>query len=230
MTVKENLTRIQQEVQAACQRVNRDPDEVNIIAVTKYVSIERMQEAFDAGIVHIGENKVQQAVQKWNQLYEHGVWHFIGHLQSNKVKDIIDKMSMIHSLDRLSLAKEIEKRAGAKNIVVPCFIQVNVSGEETKHGLHLDEVESFIQRLEHLPHIQAVGLMTMALYVEDPEETRPIFRQLKALQKRLKAKQYPHAPLNELSMGMSNDYVVAIEEGATFIRLGTSLVGNELKS
>lgn len=224
MVVRENLQKIQQEIKSACERVNRDPNEVKIIAVTKYVDEERTKEVLDEGIVHIGENRVEGGVEKFEALGDRGIWHFIGSLQSKKVKKMIDKFSYIHSLDRLSLAKEIDKRApdGKK---INCFVQLNVSGEETKSGISSEELVPFIKDLSEYPAIHVVGLMTMAPFYEDPEKTRPIFRKLKELQEEVQALGLPYAPCNELSMGMSNDYVVAVEEGATFVRLGSSLVG-----
>jgi len=224
-SVQNNLEKIKQQIERSCANSNRSIEDVKIVAVTKYVDTQRMLEAFEAGLLHIGESKVQAAKEKWEQLAGKGVWHFIGHLQTNKVKDMIDKFKYIHSLDRLSLAKEIEKRAAPINKTVECFVQVNISGEETKHGLEPDQVESFLAQLEGYKHIKVIGLMTMAPYEEDPEATRPVFRSLKALQVELQQKGWEHAPLTELSMGMSNDYHVAIEEGATYIRLGSTLVG-----
>jgi pyridoxal phosphate enzyme (YggS family) len=225
LTVLSNWRVVQSNIEQACKNSSRHPEEINVIAVTKYVDLQRMEEAFDAGLHHVGESKAQDASEKWEKLGHRGIWHFIGHLQSNKVRDVIGKFTYIHSLDRLSLAKEIEKKASNLDVTVPCFIQVNISGEDTKHGLPPEKVEGFIQQLAPFPHIKAIGLMTMAPYYEDPEATRPIFRHLKELQLRLQENAWSHAPLTELSMGMSNDYQVAVEEGATFIRLGTTLVG-----
>lgn len=225
MTVQQNFARIQQEIKNACGRVGRDINSVKIIAVTKYVSDERALEALKSGITHIGENRVEEGVRKWHALNKKGTWHFIGTLQSRKVKEMIDIFDYIHSLDRLSLAREIQKRATK---TMKCFIQVNVSGENSKHGIQPSELKDFVTALEQFPFIEVVGLMTMAPNEEHPEETRPIFRKLKELQKEVQALNLSYAPCKELSMGMSNDYHIAIEEGATFIRLGTSLVGNEL--
>lgn len=222
MTVKQNLARIQQEIDAACQRVGREKNSVKIIAVTKYVSDERAKEALEAGISHIGENRAEEGARKWHVLNGNGTWHFIGTLQSRKVKEMIEIFDYIHSLDRLSLAKEIQKRASNK---VKCFIQVNVSGEDSKHGLQPSQLIEFVTALKQFPFIEVVGLMTMAPNEEDPEATRPNFRKLKDLQKEVQALKLSFAPCEELSMGMSNDFHIAIEEGATFVRIGTSLVG-----
>jgi pyridoxal phosphate enzyme (YggS family) len=224
MTVRDNLAIIRENIEAACQRAGRDPADIRIVAVTKYVSVERAREALEAGITDLGENRDDGLLQKYSVLGDKPTWHFIGTLQSRKVKNIIDKVDYIHSLDRMSLAKEIEKRATKP---MKCFVQVNVSGEATKHGLAVEEVIPFIEQLSDFSHIQVVGLMTMAPYTDDEAVLRACFRQLKSLQENVQALQIANAPCTELSMGMSNDYVIAIEEGATFIRLGTSLVGKQ---
>ncbi|GIN61446.1 YggS family pyridoxal phosphate enzyme [Robertmurraya siralis] len=222
MKVADNLANINEQIQAACNKANRDPDQIKIIAVTKYVSIERAKEAIEAGIVHLGENREEGLNAKRGVLGDKPKWHFIGTLQSRKVKNIIDKVDYIHSLDRLSLAAEIDKRAQRK---VKCFVQVKTSEEESKHGMDPDEVISFIQQLEQYSNIQVVGLMTMAPFTDDEHVLRKCFRALKELQLEIQGKQLDYAPCHELSMGMSNDFKVAIEEGATMIRIGTALVG-----
>ncbi|WP_199426003.1 YggS family pyridoxal phosphate-dependent enzyme [Thermaerobacillus caldiproteolyticus] len=224
MSVRDNLTIIRENIEAACTRAGRDPADIRIVAVTKYVSVERAKEAVAAGITDLGENRDDGLLHKYETLGSEVTWHFIGTLQSRKVKNIIDKVDYIHSLDRLSLAQEIEKRATKR---VKCFVQVNVSGEATKHGVSKEEVIPFIQQLRDFSKIEVVGLMTMAPYTDDEALLRRCFRQLKILQESVQALHIPNAPCTELSMGMSNDYVIAIEEGATFIRLGTSLVGHE---
>lgn len=225
MKVSENLQRIQNEIQQACEKAGRSPEEVTIIAVTKYVSIERAEEALHAGICHLGENRDEGLLEKWEVLQDKPIWHYIGTLQTRKVKNIIDKVSYIHSLDRISLASEIQKRADCS---VNCFIQVNVSGEESKHGIEPENVVDFIHQLEQFPNIHVVGLMTMAPYIEDQELLRKYFRDLKQLQLKVQSLQLRYAPCQELSMGMSNDFAIAIEEGATMIRIGTALVGEEV--
>jgi pyridoxal phosphate enzyme (YggS family) len=195
-----------------------------VIAVTKYVSIERAKEATDAGVQHLGENRDEGLDSKYQEIGETAIWHFIGSLQTRKVKNIIHKVEYIHSLDRLSLAQEINKRASRP---IKCFLQVNVSGEESKHGCSPDDVEGLVTEMESLSNIEIVGLMTMAPFTDNREHIRTCFKQLKVLQQKVQALQLSKAPCQELSMGMSNDYEIAIEEGATFIRIGTSLVGNE---
>ena len=226
MKVIENLQAIQKNITEACVKVNRNPDEVKIIAVTKYVSIERAKEALEAGILHLGENYDEGLMAKWEVLQDKPNWHFIGSLQSRKVKNIIDKVNYIHSLDRLSLAKEINKRA---NHTIKCFVQVNVSGEDSKHGIAPNELKDFIKAINNYPNIEIVGLMTMAPLSDDQSVLRHCFRTLKLLQIEVQQMKLDYAPCAELSMGMSNDFEIAIEEGATFIRIGSSLVGNEQK-
>ncbi|MFC0473094.1 YggS family pyridoxal phosphate-dependent enzyme [Halalkalibacter kiskunsagensis] len=226
MNVKDNLISIQKEINDACNRVNRDPALVQIIAVTKYVSMETTERALDAGLIHIGENRAEGALQKWEALHERGIWHFIGSMQTRKVKKIIGKYEYLHSLDRISLAKEVDKRL-EEGQVMKCFLQVNVSGEESKSGLSPEEVIPFIKELSIFKGIQVIGLMTMAPFFDNAEMTRPVFRKLRKLRDSIMVMKLSHAPCTELSMGMSNDYTVAIEEGATFIRLGSALVGRE---
>ncbi len=224
MTVKEKLQLIKDNIAGVCRKTNRDPAEIKIIAVTKYVSTETAKSAIAAGIEHIGENRDSGLNQKWEAIGEHAVWHFIGTLQTRKVKNIIDKVDYIHSLDRLSLAEEINKRA---DHIIKCFVQVNAANEETKQGLSVDEVVSFVKDLKDFPNIKVVGLMTMAPFTEDEVVLRETFSKVKKLQKDVQALNLSYAPCEELSMGMSNDYKIAIEEGATMIRIGTSLVGKE---
>lgn len=222
MKVKDNLKDIQNNIEKACQKVDRDPADIKLIAVTKYVSTERAQEALEAGIVHLGENRDEGLLKKWEVLKNEPVWHFIGSLQTRKVKNMIDHVSYIHSLDRLSLAEEINKRATQS---MNCLIQVNVSGEESKHGLHPEEVIPFVQQLAQLEKVNVCGLMTMAPLTEEEDLLRSCFKQLKQLQEQVQKLGLTYAPCRELSMGMSNDYTIAVEEGATMIRIGTALVG-----
>lgn len=220
MTVQDNLTTIKQRIHKACLSANRDPEGVQLIAVTKYVTIEQAEEAIQAGILHIGENRDEGLLQKKQVLKNQPQWHFIGSLQTRKVKNIINEVDYIHSLDRLSLAAEINKRS---NQPIKCFIQVNTSGEESKHGLSPEELIPFVKELREYEHIEVVGLMTMAPNTDQEEVIRNCFRSLKQLSKDVQALQLPYASCSELSMGMSNDFEMAIEEGATFIRIGTSL-------
>ncbi|QFT88791.1 hypothetical protein FIU87_09050 [Bacillus sp. THAF10] len=222
--VKNNLQLIKERIQDICANLNRNPEEIKIIAVTKYVSIDRAKEALEAGIVHLGENRDEGLLEKWEEIGEDATWHFIGSLQSKKVKNVINHVGYIHSLDRISLAKELHKRT---EDTIKCFVQVNASEEASKHGLAQEEVIEFIEKLKHYPKIEVVGLMTMAPHTEDESVIRGCFKQLRMLKDQIQDMNLPYAPCEELSMGMSNDYHIAIEEGATFIRIGSSLVGNE---
>ncbi|MDC2864796.1 YggS family pyridoxal phosphate-dependent enzyme [Bacillus sp. BP-3] len=224
MTVQENLAYVEQEVKKACQRVNRFLDEITLVAVTKTVGIEKTNEVLQAGLVHLGENRNEGFLQKYEHFGNKATWHFIGSLQTRKVKEIIHEIDYLHSLDRLSLAKEIQKRATKP---IRCFVQVKTSAEESKQGLDVDEIIDFIYNLQQFDKIEVVGLMTMAPYTDDEMQIRSCFQRLRKLQKQVQDLNLSYAPCMELSMGMSNDYTIAIEEGATFIRLGTILVGKE---
>ncbi len=225
MNVRENFETITREIAETCKQVGRNADEVNLIAVTKYVTDTRVEEAIEAGITDFAENRPQNYIQRKNK-YFNKTWHLIGSLQTRKVRDVINEVDYFHALDRDSLAKEIEKRAEKE---IKCFVQVNVSGEESKHGLTSEEAIEFIKSLEQYSKIKVVGLMTMAPFVEDEEILRNCFRKLRELRDEVKGLNLSHAPCEFLSMGMSNDYKIAIEEGATHIRVGTALVGCELK-
>ena len=224
VTVKENLNKVQSVVKNACEKSNRDVNDITMIVVTKYVTIDRAVEVVGAGLHHLGENRADEGVKKREAIGDQAQWHFIGNLQSRKVKDVVDKFDYFHSLDRLSLAKEINKRApeGKK---VRCFVQVNVSGEESKSGLAPEETIDNIKKISVYESIEIVGLMTMAPFVEDPETVRPYFRKLRELKEEVENLSLAHAPCQHLSMGMSNDYHIAIEEGATFVRIGSAIVG-----
>ncbi|WP_223634869.1 YggS family pyridoxal phosphate-dependent enzyme [Planococcus sp. 4-30] len=206
------------------EQLNAVKDNIQVIAVTKQVGVERTKEAIQAGIRHLGENRPEGLAQKLEAIDEDVSWHYIGNLQTRKVKDVINEIDYLHSLDRLSLAKEIQKRA---NRQVNCFVQVNVSGEESKSGIAPDETMEFIKSLEAYDKIQVVGLMTMAPNTEDERIIREAFKGLKLLQLQVSEKHWTHAPCTECSMGMSNDYLIAAQEGASFVRIGTALVGSE---
>lgn len=219
--IVDNLVGIQKNIEQAKQRTRAKQD-VKIIAVTKEVDVERTQEAIDAGLHHLGENRPEGLSEKLTHIEQAVSWHYIGSLQTRKVKQVINEVDYLHSLDRLSLADEIEKRATK---VVKCFVQANVSGEESKHGLTREQVLTFIEALAGYTKIEIVGLMTMAPNTEDEQVIRNVFRELKLLQQQVVQLNLPYAPCTELSMGMSNDYEIAVEEGATFVRIGTALVG-----
>jgi pyridoxal phosphate enzyme (YggS family) len=218
---------VEQRLEQACARSGRRREDVRVIAVTKYVSARTAEAVVREGVTHIGENRWPDAKAKWESLGNEAIFHYIGSLQTNKAKDVIGKFDYIHSLDRISLAEAIQKRAQALDLKVCCLLQVNVSGEQSKHGLAPDEVKPFLKELRKYDRVKPVGLMTMAPYESEPEATRPVFRALRLLRDELNESAALSEPLTELSMGMSNDFEVAVEEGATWVRLGTVLVGKE---
>jgi pyridoxal phosphate enzyme (YggS family) len=225
VSLQARIEEVERRVTEACSHSGRQREEVQIIAVTKYVSLEATGEAIRSGLTEVGENRWQDAQLKWEAYGTEANWHFIGHLQTNKVKDVLGKFQYIHSLDRLSLAEEIHKKAFAQGIQVKCLLQLNVSGEESKYGLPPEELFTFAEQVSKLPNIEVIGLMTMAPHEGDKEATRPVFRELRRLRDELNAKQIFNYPIPHLSMGMSNDFEVAIEEGATWVRLGSVLIG-----
>ncbi|MCC3381535.1 YggS family pyridoxal phosphate-dependent enzyme [Paenibacillus farraposensis] len=225
MSLQDRLSTVEHRIREACGRCGRSEEEIQIIAVTKYTTAKATEQVLLSGLTHVGESRAQEAKSKWEVLQPRGTWHFIGHLQTNKVKEVIGKFEYIHSLDRLSLMKEIEKQAAGLNVVVNCFIQVNVSGEKSKQGLAPETLFSFAQEVSRMKQIRVVGLMTMAPHESDAEATRPVFRELKRLRDELNTREIFAYPVPHLSMGMSNDFEVAIEEGATWLRLGSILVG-----
>ena len=223
MNVEQNLEEINSNINKSLESAENDT-RPNVIAVTKYVTIERAKEAYDAGIRNFGENRLEGFQAKKEALPNDAIMHFIGTLQSRKVKEVIDNIDYLHALDRKSLAKEINKRA---THTVNCFGQVNVSGEESKHGIALNEVNDFIEMLSQYENIRIVGLMTMAPFTEDEAQIRNVFKQLREKRDEINKLNLDYAPCTELSMGMSNDYEIATEEGATYVRIGTKLVGKE---
>lgn len=227
VALQDRMREVERRIGEACRRSGRAREEVNVVAVTKYVSAKTAVHAVAQGIRHVGENRWPDSEEKWRLLQGQAVFHFIGSLQTRKVKDVVGRFDYIHSLDRLPLAEEIQKRAAALGIVVPCFVQVNVSGEESKHGLQPEELPDFAKAIRTLDRVRPVGLMTMAPLESEPEETRPVFRGLRQLRDELNAREAFGEPLTELSMGMSGDFEVAVEEGATWVRLGSVLVGRE---
>ena len=225
--IKDRLQAIEERIQAACDRAGRKREEVKIIAVTKYIDAQAIGDLLDVGIMDIGENRVQDALPKHDLHGDRGTWHFIGHLQTNKAKEVVGRFPYIHSLDRVSLAQELNKRGEALDTIVNCFLQVNISGEETKFGLSPNDVLAFLRETSNMKHIKIIGLMTMAPVVDNQEEARQVFRGLYEWKERINELAFPHAHIEELSMGMSSDFEVAIEEGATYIRLGSVLVKPE---
>lgn len=224
-TIQQNIQEIEEKIVAAANRAGRKREDILLLAVSKTIETERIKEAVDYGLVELGENKVQEILEKYDVMGENVQWHLIGHLQTNKVKYIIDKVKLIHSVESLKLAKEIEKRAAAKGIIADILIEVNIAGEESKFGLRPEEVEDFIREISIMQHICVKGLMAVAPFVENPEENRHYFRQLKELLVDINAKKIDNINMDILSMGMSGDFEVAIEEGATIVRVGTAIFG-----
>lgn len=223
--IAENIAQVQKNIEEACKAVNRDPSEVTLISVSKTKPVSMLQEAYDAGSRDFGENKVQEIMDKYPQLPSDIKWHMIGHLQRNKVKYIVDKVELIHSVDSLRLAETIEQEAAKHQVIVPILIEVNVAEEESKFGLKTEEVISLVESVAAFPHIHIKGLMTIAPYVENPEDNREIFRQLKKLSVDIAAKNINNVNMSVLSMGMTGDYQVAVQEGATMVRVGTGIFG-----
>lgn len=223
--IRENMDQVKENIALACAKAGRDPREVTLITVSKTKPVELLQEAYDAGSRDFGENKVQEMTDKIPQLPDDIRWHMIGHLQRNKVKYIVDKAALIHSVDSLRLAEEISKEAQKHRIVVDILVEVNVAEEESKFGADTSEVFALVEEIAELPGIHICGLMTIAPYVADAELNRPIFRKLKELSVDIAAKNIDNVCMNILSMGMTGDYQVAVEEGATYVRVGTGIFG-----
>lgn len=223
--LKENLEAVEEKVERACEVSGRDRSEVTLIAVSKTKPVEMLQEIYEAGVRDFGENKVQELTEKYEIMPKDMRWHMIGHLQRNKVKYIVDKTTLIHSVDSLRLAQEISKEAVKKDVVVSILIEVNISGEETKFGLNEEETISMVEEIAKLPNLLIKGLMTVAPPVENPEENRAVFRKIKQLSVDITNKNIDNVTMEILSMGMTNDYTVAIEEGATMVRVGTGIFG-----
>ncbi len=223
--LKENLAFVENEIQEACKRAGRDRRDVTLIAVSKTKPVSELKEAYDLGVRVFGENKVQELADKYEKLPKDIHWHMIGHLQRNKVKYIIDKVDLIHSVDSLRLAETIESEAAKRNITVNILIEVNVAGEESKFGLSPQELPKFVEEVAKFPHIRVQGLMTIAPFVEDSEENRAIFESLRKLSVDIEGKNVDNMTMRVLSMGMTNDYSVAVEEGATMVRVGTGIFG-----
>ncbi len=223
--VIENLKKVEDKITAACLRAGRAREDVTLIAVSKTKPESMVEEAYSVGQRDFGENKVQEICRKIEVLPQDIRWHMIGHLQRNKVRQVVGKACMIHSVDSLRLAEAISQEAVKQDSIVPVLIEVNVAQEESKFGVTTEETIALIEAAAKLPHISIRGLMTIAPFVEDPEENRPIFRKLKQLSVDIAAKNINNVTMSVLSMGMTNDYEVAIEEGATMVRVGTGIFG-----
>ncbi len=227
--VKENLLIVENRIKEACKRCGRDRSEVTLIAVSKTKPADMVREAYQWGIRDFGENKVQEICDKYEQLPRDIRWHMIGHLQRNKVKQVIDKAVLIHSVDSVRLAEQIEEEAAKKEICVDILLEVNVADEESKFGFRLEETEQAIRDISVFPHISIKGLMTIAPFVENSEQNRPVFKELNQFYVDMQRKNIDNVNMNMLSMGMTGDYEIAIEEGATLVRVGTGIFGTRYK-
>lgn len=223
--IRDNLDKVKRRMEEACAQSSRAAEDVKLIAVSKTKPISALQEAYSCGCRDFGENKVQELVEKYEALPKDIRWHMIGHLQRNKVKYIVDKVFLIHSVDSLRLAQEIEKEAAKLEKTVNILIEVNVAGEESKFGVTPEEAPAMVKEIAKMPHIRVEGLMTIAPYVVTPEENRRFFAQLRKIYVDIIHKNIDNVFMEELSMGMTGDYEVAITEGATYIRVGTGIFG-----
>lgn len=223
--IRENIELVEKKIEEACKRAGRDCSQAHLIAVSKTKPVEMLEEAYNAGIRDFGENRVQELMEKMPVLPENIRWHMIGHLQRNKVKYIVGKVWMIHSVDSLELAREISREAVKRQVTVKILLEVNVAEEESKFGVTVKEACGLAEAAAKLPGIQVEGLMTIAPYVEDPEENRIYFKRLKELSVDIYDKNIDNVNMNVLSMGMTGDYSVAVEEGATYVRVGTGIFG-----
>ncbi|MEF9917255.1 MAG: YggS family pyridoxal phosphate-dependent enzyme [Lachnospiraceae bacterium] len=224
--VKQNLEQVEKNILAACRKSGRSRDEVTLIAVSKTKPVSMLQKAYDLGIREFGENKAQELEAKYKELPADINWHMIGHLQRNKIKYIIRKVSCIHSVDSFRLAEAIEKEAEKNNCIISILIEVNVANESSKDGVALDQVLPLIEKISKFPHITIKGLMTIAPLVTDGEQNREVFSKLRKLFVDIASKNIDNVIMSVLSMGMTNDYIVAIEEGATMVRVGTGVFGD----
>lgn len=221
----DNLKEVQEKIDESCRACGRDSREVTLVAVSKTKPVELLMEAYEAGARVFGENKVQEILDKYDKMPADVQWHMIGHLQRNKVKYIIDKVAMIHSVDSLRLAQTIEQEAAKKDVVMKILLEVNVAEEESKFGLRMDEVIPLLQEIASFPHLQVAGLMTIAPMTDNPEENRVFFQKLKKLSVDINSKNINNITVSVLSMGMTGDYEVAVQEGATMVRVGTGIFG-----
>ena len=223
--LKENLANVEKNIEQACKNAGRNRNEVTLIAVSKTKPVEMLQEIYDENIRDFGENKVQELCSKMEQLPSDIRWHMIGHLQRNKVKYIVGKVELIHSVDTYRLAEEINIQAKKQNVIVPILVEVNIAHEESKFGISAEDAILLVEEISRLENIRIKGLMTIAPYVENPEDNRLYFRKIKQLSVDITNKNIDNVSMEILSMGMTGDYMVAIEEGATMVRVGTGIFG-----
>jgi pyridoxal phosphate enzyme, yggS family len=226
MSITENLSMVENKIAAACKRAGRERDEVKLIAVSKTQPVEAIREAIEYGINSFGENRVQELREKTEIIKDNLDWHLIGHLQTNKVKFVVGKVSLIHSLENIRLAEALDKEAAKLGITVDVLAEINVAKEASKFGVNPEDAENFIREVSKFPNINIKGLMTVAPYTDISEENRKYFRQLKKIMVDLNSKNIHNVSMNVLSMGMTGDYEVAIEEGATLVRVGTGIFGS----
>lgn len=227
-SIADNIKQVEEKIKAAAYRSGRKREDILLLAVSKTIDIPRIKEACACGLKELGENKVQEIMDKYEPMGNDIKWHLIGHLQTNKVKYIIDKVKLIHSVDSFKLAEEINKRAGLKNIKSDILIEVNIANEESKFGVSVENTEELIRSISILPNICIKGLMTVAPFVENSEENRHYFRRLKELLVDINGKNIDNVSMSILSMGMTGDYEVAIEEGANIVRVGTGIFGKRI--
>ncbi len=225
MSIRENLERIKEKIRVKSELVGRDPQEITLVAVTKTVEADRIEQAIAAGVNIIGESRIQEAKEKYEKVESRIIWHLVGHLQRNKAKDAVKIFDLIHSVDSAELAKEIDRQAKKIGKIQKILVEANVSGEESKYGLNPEGVITFLQEVSGLPNIKVEGLMTMAPFYENPEDCRPCFRKLRELIEEVKAKNIKNVEMTYLSIGMSNDFEVAIEEGSNMVRIGRAIFG-----
>ncbi len=223
-----NIKHVKQKIAEAASRAGRNPDEILLVGVTKTVDIETMQRSYDFGITHFGENRVQEYIRKSDIIKRDCFWHIIGRLQTNKVKYLDQRISLIHSLDRISLAEALQARGQKIDYVFPVLVQVNVSGESTKAGIESENLKDFLLSLSKMGNISVKGLMTIAPYTEEPEDVRHIFKKLKKLSVDMARERVENISMEVLSMGMSGDYTIAVEEGSTIVRIGSALYGERV--
>ena len=223
--IKNNLEIINEKIKKAALKANRNPQEIKLVAVTKTATIEQIKEAISVGVKIIGENKVQEAKEKYQILSADIEWHLVGHLQTNKVKYAVEIFDLIHSVDSIKFAKEIDRRSLQFGMITNVLVEVNVSGEETKYGIKPEEVEPFLKEISEFSRTRVRGLMTIAPIAEDKEEVRPYFRKLRELFEKIKSKNIKNVKMDYLSMGMTEDFEVAVEEGANMVRIGRGIFG-----
>ena len=223
--IKENLEEVREKIRQACQRSGRREEDVTLISVSKTKPVEMLKEAYEAGSRDFGENRVQEIMEKYGQMPEDVRWHMIGHLQKNKVRQVIDKAVLIHSVDTVELAEQIEKDAAKRDLTVDILLEVNVAEEESKFGFRTEEVEAAVMKIKEFPHVHIKGLMTSAPFVSNSEDNREVFKKLYQLYVDIRSKNIDNVNMSVLSMGMTGDYEVAVEEGATMIRVGTGIFG-----